>query len=110
LTLPSGYTNVPEGSIDPTKVSVSFIPTPATGGEPLKLLVNGEPESPIDEARASVLLAEEDLNVDVDLGQGSEEATFWTCDFSHEYVTINGDVSTTITSCWGRADATQYRT
>lgn len=90
----SGYTNVPEGTIDPTKVSVSFVPSPKIGGSSLKLLVNGEPESPIDEARASELLAEEDLEIDVDLAQGSEEATFWTCDFSHEYVTINGDYRT----------------
>jgi glutamate N-acetyltransferase/amino-acid N-acetyltransferase len=28
-----------------------------------------------------------------DRGWG-EEAVFWTCDFSHEYVTINGDYRT----------------
>ena len=26
-----------------------------------------------------------------DLGAGESEATVWTCDFSHEYVSINGD-------------------
>jgi glutamate N-acetyltransferase/amino-acid N-acetyltransferase len=49
----------------------------------LRLLTNGEPEENIDEARASVLLAEEDLEVEIDLGGGQEEARVWTCDFSH---------------------------
>jgi len=30
----------------------------------------------------------------VDLGTGDEEASYWTCDFSHEYVTINADYRT----------------
>ncbi len=29
--------------------------------------------------------------IDVDLGVGNCATTMWTCDFSHEYVTINGD-------------------
>lgn len=29
--------------------------------------------------------------IEVDLHAGEESATMWTCDFSHEYVTINGD-------------------
>ncbi|KAL1412165.1 Arginine biosynthesis bifunctional protein ArgJ, mitochondrial [Vanrija albida] len=87
-----GYTDIPEGTVDPTKVSVQFIPAGKLKGEaPLKLLKNGEPEPEIDEARASVILAEEDLEVLIDLGAGSAESKVWTCDFSHEYVTINGD-------------------
>lgn len=30
-----------------------------------------------------MILAEEDLEVEVDLGDGHEEAKVWTCDFSH---------------------------
>lgn len=30
----------------------------------------------------------------VSLGQGSAAARVWTCDLSHEYVTINGDYRT----------------
>ena len=59
----------------------------------LRLLVDGEPQA-VDEARAARLLEDEDLIVDVDLGIGREEGTYWTCDFSHEYVTINGDYRT----------------
>lgn len=29
--------------------------------------------------------------IDVNLGAGSSSTTMWTCDFSHEYVSINGD-------------------
>lgn len=85
----TGYSGVP---VEPSKTNVSFIPN--DGSEPLKLLVNGEPEN-VDEARASQLLDEEDVNILVTLGTGGGQSTeFWTCDFSHEYVTINGDYRT----------------
>ncbi|RMZ83549.1 hypothetical protein DV738_g1147, partial [Chaetothyriales sp. CBS 135597] len=80
----------------PASTSVSFIPADnsATRHEGiLNLLVNGEPQ-PVDEARAARLLEDEDLIVDVDLGTGTERGQYWTCDFSHEYVTINGDYRT----------------
>lgn len=68
-----------EGSeIIPQKTSVSFIP--ADGSPELKLLVNGEPES-VDEARAAEILEHEDLEILIKLGGGTEEATYWTCDF-----------------------------
>jgi len=81
--------DVPE--ITPEATSVSFIPS--DGSPELKLLVNGEPED-VDEVRAAEILAHEDLEIVVRLGTGSEEAVYWTCDFSHEYVTINGDYRT----------------
>jgi hypothetical protein len=47
-------------------------------------LTNGEPEPNIDEARGSEILAEEDLEILIDLGvKGGEGAKYWTCDFSH---------------------------
>ncbi|EJD48223.1 arginine biosynthesis protein ArgJ [Auricularia subglabra TFB-10046 SS5] len=73
--------------VDPNRVSVSFIPK--DGSPELKLLVNGEPET-LDEARAKTILEEEDLEIRIDLGMGAEQTRYWTCDFSHEYVTING--------------------
>jgi glutamate N-acetyltransferase/amino-acid N-acetyltransferase len=60
----------------------------------LKLLVKGEPEQ-VDESRAAKILEAEDLEIKVRLSEKEgEEAVFWTCDFSHEYVTINGDYRT----------------
>jgi glutamate N-acetyltransferase/amino-acid N-acetyltransferase len=77
--------------IVPEKTSVSFIPS--DGSPELKLLVNGEPEA-VDEAKAAEVLTHEDVEIVVRLGGGKEEAVYWTCDFSHEYVTINGDYRT----------------
>lgn len=87
----TGYAEGVEGVV-PTETSVSFIPT--DGSAELKLLVNGEPQN-VDEARAAEILEHEDLEISVKLSNKSgEEATYWTCDFSHEYVTINGDYRT----------------
>ena len=66
--------------IDPTRVNVSFVPTDGTAALPL--LVNGEPEK-VDEARASEIIGQEDLEIKVELGLGSESAKYWTCDFSY---------------------------
>ncbi|EON66615.1 arginine biosynthesis ArgJ 1, mitochondrial [Coniosporium apollinis CBS 100218] len=79
-------------SVVPEQTSVSFIPT--DGSAELKLLVRGEPEA-VDEARAAQILEAEDLEILVRLSETKgEEAVYWTCDFSHEYVTINGDYRT----------------
>jgi glutamate N-acetyltransferase/amino-acid N-acetyltransferase len=34
---------------------------------------------------------EPEVLIEADLHAGSFDATMWTCDFSHDYVTINGD-------------------
>lgn len=95
-----GYAQgVKEGTVVPERTSVSF--KPADGSPVLRLLINGEPES-VDEDRAAAILQDEDLEIVVDLGGGElgekgcggEDAMYWFCDFSHEYVTINGDYRT----------------
>jgi len=87
----TGYAEGVE-SVVPEETSVSFVPT--DGSAELKLLVKGEPEQ-VDEERAAKLLEAEDLEILVRLSERyQEEATVWTCDFSHEYVTINGDYRT----------------
>jgi len=75
----------------PSRVSVSFVPTDGT--TPLPLLVNGEPQK-VDETRASEIVSASDFEIEVDLGLGEESAQYWTCDFSYEYVRINGDYRT----------------
>jgi glutamate N-acetyltransferase/amino-acid N-acetyltransferase len=37
------------------------------------------------------VMKQDEITVRVDLGRGKAAATVWTCDFSHEYVTINAD-------------------
>ncbi|KAI5303263.1 hypothetical protein KEM56_007735 [Ascosphaera pollenicola] len=95
-----GYTpGISPETVVPEKTSVSFVP--ADGSAELKLLVNGEPEN-VDEERAAAILQDEDLEIVIDLGggekgeegKGGEEGIYWFCDFSHEYVTINGDYRT----------------
>ncbi|MBF4509830.1 MAG: bifunctional glutamate N-acetyltransferase/amino-acid acetyltransferase ArgJ [Aeromicrobium sp.] len=47
-----------------------------------------------DEAEAARALAADEIEVAVDLHLGEGEATVWTCDFSYDYVKINGDYRT----------------
>ena len=87
----TGYAEGVDGVV-PEETSVSFLPT--DGSPELKLLVRGEPEK-VDEERAAEILEAEDLEIVVKLSESKgEEAVYWTCDFSHEYVTINGDYRT----------------
>jgi glutamate N-acetyltransferase / amino-acid N-acetyltransferase len=40
------------------------------------------------------VMAETDITITLDLGVGTAAATVWTCDFSYEYVKINGEYTT----------------
>lgn len=87
-----GQTQVDDApDLNPDTTSVSLIP--ADGSAELKLLVNGVPEA-VDETRAAEILQHDNIEVVLSLGTGSQEAVHWTCDLSHEYVTINGDYRT----------------
>ena len=44
-----------------------------------------------DEDEALRRFEEAEIAIDVHLGAGDAETTIWTCDFSHDYVSINGD-------------------
>ena len=77
-----GYAGVP---IKPEKTVVKF------GGIPV--YANGVGAS-FDEAALRKVMAERDLVIDVELGLGNAEATVWSCDFSYEYVKINGEYHT----------------
>lgn len=46
---------------------------------------------PFDEDEALRRFEASEIVLEADLGAGSAETTMWTCDFSHEYVSINGD-------------------
>lgn len=84
-----GYAPGPATSdIIPSEVLVQFVPQ--DGSEPLLVFSRGEPQN-VDEARALDILKSEEINIKISLGNGTQLASFWTCDLSHEYVTINGD-------------------
>ncbi|RKP04484.1 arginine biosynthesis protein ArgJ [Thamnocephalis sphaerospora] len=84
-----GYAPGSATNIRPERVSVTFSATERPN-EPLPVLRNGEPV-PVDESFAAELLRNEDINIHIDLGLGHEQTKMWTCDFSHEYVSINAD-------------------
>jgi glutamate N-acetyltransferase/amino-acid N-acetyltransferase len=46
------------------------------------------------EEDASAIFAGEEITVVADLGLGTGQATVWTCDLSHDYVSINGHYRT----------------
>ncbi|TFK18633.1 Arginine biosynthesis bifunctional protein ArgJ beta chain [Coprinopsis marcescibilis] len=78
-------------TINPKKVSVTIVPS--DGSAPLPVLINGEPEK-VNEERAKEIMVQEEFELLVDLGGiggGKGEAKYWTCDFSYDYVKINGD-------------------
>jgi len=37
------------------------------------------------------VMKQPEITVRVNLGRGTASQTVWTCDFSHDYVTINAD-------------------
>ncbi|KAI1354917.1 arginine biosynthesis bifunctional protein ArgJ [Xylaria sp. FL0043] len=87
-----GQTQVDDApDLDPDAMNVSLVPE--DGSDKLELLVNGQPKV-VDEARAAEILQMDKVEVLISLGTGSHEAVHWTCDLSHEYVTINGDYRT----------------
>ena len=49
---------------------------------------------PFDEEEALRRFERPEVDIDVDLGAGHSSTVIWTCDFSHDYVTINGDYRT----------------
>ena len=77
-----GYAGVP---MNPETTVVKF------GGIPVYAHGVG---ADYDEAALKRVMGEHDIVVDIDMGMGTQEATVWTCDFSYEYVKINGEYHT----------------
>ncbi|MBS2036314.1 bifunctional glutamate N-acetyltransferase/amino-acid acetyltransferase ArgJ [bacterium] len=59
----------------------------------LKLLDGGAPTNPGSEAEARAVEGQE-VELRLQLGQGLGKATVWSCDLTHDYVSINGDYRT----------------
>ena len=47
-----------------------------------------------DEKIVAKKMKEKDISIVVDLGIGKMEATVWTCDLTHDYISINADYRT----------------
>lgn len=86
----AGYAGV---TIDPSRVSLSI----AGGtGEPLQLVAGGLPTD-YAEQDAAAIFAQAEIQVFLDLDAGGDksgQSTVWTCDLSHEYVSVNADYRT----------------
>jgi glutamate N-acetyltransferase/amino-acid N-acetyltransferase len=54
------------------------------------LLFDNAMPTAYDEKQATAIMAEASVNVTLDCGQGKGHAVVWTCDLSHEYVSVNG--------------------
>lgn len=68
-------------------------PAAALGDTGLSLVVNGQPRD-YEEARATSMMRAPSIVVRVSVGSGAGQATVWTCDLSHDYVSINADYRT----------------
>lgn len=60
----------------------------------LTIVVDGQAAAGFDTAKLKAIMAAKDIAITVSLGQGDAKATVWTCDFSYEYVKINGEYTT----------------
>lgn len=72
-------------ALDPTAFQLWF--------DALQVVANGTPTD-YQEAEAAAIFAQEEITVHLVVGAGQGQATVWTCDFSHEYVSINADYRT----------------
>ena len=50
---------------------------------------NGQRKDGYDEAPVAAHMAGDDIDILVDMGLGSGAAVVWTCDLTHDYITIN---------------------
>lgn len=60
----------------------------------LLIVKNGQGVAGYEPAKLKAIMAAKDIAITVSLGQGTAAATVWTCDFSYEYVKINGEYTT----------------
>jgi glutamate N-acetyltransferase/amino-acid N-acetyltransferase len=77
--------------LDPQKMNLWFAADEAS--EKLLLFTNGMPTA-YDEAQATALVKAPEVVVTLDCGLGAGTSTVWTCDLSHDYVSINGHYRT----------------
>ena len=57
----------------------------------MHVVVNGGRHTAYQEADGQRVMKQSEITIRVDLHRGPAHATVWTCDLSHDYVTINAD-------------------
>ena len=75
-----------------------FVPmvlnTPEIWLDDVNIVNNGARAQSYTEAAGQSVLSKAEFTIAVKLGRGKINETLWTCDFSHEYVTINAEYRT----------------
>ena len=69
--------------VDPHRLAVSF------GG--VQITQGGEVADNYDESQTTQHLKGSNIQLDVNLGMGEHESIVWTCDLTHDYISINAD-------------------
>lgn len=76
-----GYAGVKDLNVDTIDVYLDDVHVATKGGR----------HTDYTEAQGQAVMNQAEITVRIVLNRGSVNATVWTCDFSHEYVTINAD-------------------
>lgn len=76
-----GYAGITD--LDQTKIDLFL--------DDVHVVVNGGRNPAYQEADGQRVMKQPEITVRVNLGRGTASQTVWTCDFSHDYVTINAD-------------------
>jgi glutamate N-acetyltransferase/amino-acid N-acetyltransferase len=83
----AGRAGVP---LDPSRLALQI----GNPGEPSLALVAAGAALGFGEREAAAIFARPEIGIFLDLGLGPAETFVWTCDLTHEYVTINADYHT----------------
>jgi glutamate N-acetyltransferase/amino-acid N-acetyltransferase len=84
----AGYAGFP---LEPDRLALWLLD--GAGESAIQLVERGEPAD-YDEPAATALMGEPEWGLRLDLGLGEASDWLWTCDLSHDYVTINGHYRT----------------
>jgi glutamate N-acetyltransferase/amino-acid N-acetyltransferase len=84
----AGYSGV---DLDPARLALWLLD--AEGRPVIQLVADGSPTD-YDEPAAMALMQTPEWGIQLDLGAGNASVQVWTCDLSHNYVTINGHYRT----------------
>lgn len=78
----AGYAGIPM-QIERTSLFLNDIP----------VFKNGE-SCNVQQKLLKKIFSDKDITISIDLGNGKSDVKVWTCDMSHEYITINADYTT----------------
>lgn len=76
--------------LDPSRIGLWV---GSESGDELQLVADGSP-LPYDDSLAEAIFQASEFIVRLSLGMGKSALTYWTCDLTHEYISINADYRT----------------